>query len=470
MAGAFRPDVADAALTLGRGGGKTTFCAGLLCATVDHDGPLNYANAESLLVASSFQQSSIAFRHVLRMLGPTLEKYPRDFRVQDSTNVAIITNKRTGAMLRCLGSDPRRLHGAAPALVLGDELAQWPDGQIYRMLAALETSRGKIPESRGLWIGTRAASADHPFEKLLTGGADYSQVHAGRKGKDKPFALGTWRRANPSVDQLPDLKATIKREAARARKDPDKLASFEALRLNMGTADTVESYVLGPDAWADIQGQEAERAGPWALGIDLGENAAMSAAAGYWPETGRLEALAVFPIRPPLADRGIRDGVGPLYERLAARGELHQRGDLVSDVCGLLDLALDAWGAPTIITCDNWRAAKLREALAMMNFPMAGFEMRRNGPHDGSEDLRNFRDACLTGGVKPKESLLLTSAIASARTITDASGNTRLAKGAQNGRRRDTRDDAIAAAILAVSVGWMKRNIPLYGPYDASAL
>ena len=470
VAGAFKPGVLDAALTVARGNGKSTLLAGIMAATVDQGGPLNYPNAESLLVSGAFAQATIAFRHILRMLAPTLERYPKLLRVRDSQNMATIQNRETGALLRCCGSDPRRLMGAAPALVLGDELASWPPNMIDRMLAALTTSRGKIPNSRCLWIGTRPSFLDHPFEKLLAGGADYSQVHAARKGKDKPFSLATWRRANPSLIHLPDLRDTIKREAARARKDPDDLATFESSRLNMGTADVIEQYVIGPDAWADIQGQEADQRGPWALGIDLGENAAMSAAAGYWPETGRLEALAVFPMRPSLADRGHRDGVGPLYQRLADRGELHQMGDLVSSVEGLLNLALDAWGAPTIIVCDTWRESKLRESLAAINFPMSGIELRRNGPKDGSEDLRAFREAALSGGVKPKESLLLTSALSTARTITDASGNTRLAKGTQSGRRRDTRDDAVAATILAVSAGWRKRNIPLYGSYDATAV
>ena len=79
---------------------------------------------------------------------------------------------------------------------------------------------GKIPDCRMLWIGTRPAWEDHPFEKMLTGGADYYQVHAAQKGKHDPFKLATWRRANPSIDALPDLKATIKREAARAKKRP----------------------------------------------------------------------------------------------------------------------------------------------------------------------------------------------------------------------------------------------------------
>ena len=70
-----------------------------------------------------------------------------------------------------------------------------------------------------LWIGTRPAHGKIIHSsKMLTGGADYYQVHAAQKGKHDPFKLATWRRANPSIDALPDLKATIKREAARAKK------------------------------------------------------------------------------------------------------------------------------------------------------------------------------------------------------------------------------------------------------------
>ena len=470
VSGAFRRGVLDAALSLGRGNGKSTLCSSLLAATVDKDGPLNERNAESLLVASSFGQATICFRHVLRMLSPTIERYPKLLRIRDSQNMATITNRETGAMLRYVGSDPKRLHGSAPLLILGDELSQWPPNMIDRMLAALDTSRGKIPGCRMLWIGTRPATDDHRFAKMLAGGADYRQVHACQKGKDDPFKMKSWRKANPSLDFMPDLRATIKLEAGRARKDSDQLASFEALRLNMGTGDVIEQYVLGPDAWKGILGQDAEKRGPWALGIDLGENAAMSAAACYYPETGYLGVLAVLPLRPTLAERGHRDGVGPLYERMAARGELHQAGDLVASVPALLDLVLDTWGSPTLIVCDTWREAKLRESLSAINFPMTGLELRRNGPKDGSEDLAAFREACLSGGVRPAPSLLLTSALSSARTTTDASGNTRLAKGTQSGRRRDTRDDAVAASILAVSCGWRKRHIPEYGSYDAATI
>ncbi len=115
LKGAFKPGVMDAALTLARGGGKTTFTAALGAATVDVDGPLVEPRAESVIVASSFEQAMIAFRHTLAFMQPTFERWGVGkggrYRVQDSVNRASITDTDTGAMLRCIGSDPARAHG-----------------------------------------------------------------------------------------------------------------------------------------------------------------------------------------------------------------------------------------------------------------------------------------------------------------------------------------------------------------------
>ena len=147
----------DGAISMGRGGGKSTFAAAIACSTVDVGGPLVEPMAECLVVASSFDQGLLNFRHMLHFLAPSFERYgvgPGErFRIQDSANRATITDRETGAMVRVLGSDPRRLHGAAPKLLLYDEVAQWPPERVGPMLAALKTSRGKIPGSRALWLG-----------------------------------------------------------------------------------------------------------------------------------------------------------------------------------------------------------------------------------------------------------------------------------------------------------------------------
>ena len=357
LRGAFKPGVMDAALSLGRGCGKSTFVGAIAAACVDVDGPLQANRAESVVVASSFEQAMIVFRHTLAFLQPTLQKHgvgPKGrYRVQDSANRASITDTTTGAMLRCIGSDPARSHGLAPRLIILDESAQFPPGNIDRMVASLETSRGKIPDSRMLWLGTRAASGTHPFEKmLLPGGADYRQVHAADPS-DNPFSIKSWRKANPGLDHLPDLLAALRKESARAAKDGEKLASFRALRLNLGVSDIRESWLMDPDTWASIERSDTPKVGKYYLGIDLGENASMSCAAAYWPETGALQAIGVFPEEPPLLQRGHSDGVGELYLRAEARGELYQAGELVSDPAELLRLALEQWGRPTKIVCDT---------------------------------------------------------------------------------------------------------------------
>ncbi len=74
LRGAFcQPD--DAALSMGRGGGKSTFTAAIACAAVDVGGPLVEPMAECLVVASSFDQGLVNFRHMLHFLQPSFERY-----------------------------------------------------------------------------------------------------------------------------------------------------------------------------------------------------------------------------------------------------------------------------------------------------------------------------------------------------------------------------------------------------------
>ena len=469
LRGAFKPGVMDAALSLGRGGGKTTFVAAVASATVDVDGPLVQPRASNVVVASSFLQAKIAFDHVLAFLEPTLAKYGRGpkgrYRVNDTVNSAMIKDTVSGASLRCIGSDAQRMMGNAPALVLADELAFWPAGNVESMISALSTSRGKIPDSRVLYLGTRAASGTHPFEKMLLpggGGADYRQVHAADPD-DNPFSVKSWRKANPGLDHLPDLLAAIRKEAGKAAKDGEALASFRSLRLNQGVSDTRESWLLDPDTWSDIEREDTPKVGRYYLGIDLGENASMSCAAAYFVETGALQAIGVFPEQPDLLTRGHADGVGELYVRAEARGELFQAGELVSDPGELLRLALEQWGRPHRIVVDTWRLAKLKEILGNAKFPPTAIEVRRHGFLDGGSDIREFLDAALDGHLHPFPSLILRSAIAEARIIVDAGGNSKLTKSGA-GRRRSARDDAIAASIICVAVGRRAANRPAVGP------
>ena len=187
----------------------------------------------------------------------------------------------------------------------------------------------------------------------------------------------------------------------------------------------------------------------------------MSAIAAYWPATGRLETVAAFPLDPPLAERGLRDGVGGLYVETLARGELIQTGQRAVDLDGLLREAMTRFGRPSVIAADRWREAEMRDALDKAGVPPAALEIRGQGFKDGAEDVRGFRRAILEGKVTPEPSRLLRYAMGEARVLMDPAGNAKLAKRAEGGRRSTARDDAAAAAILAVAAGVRQPMEPL---------
>ena len=362
---------------------------------------------------------------------------------------------RPGASVKCLASDPRRAHGLAPVLTLLDEPAQWPENVSERMVAALRTAAGKQPQSRMIALGTRPASETHWFQRWLDGAAAYSQSHAAR-ADDPPFRKSTWVKANPSLRYMPDLERAIRSEAADAKKDASVLASFRALRLNQGTSDTAQSTLLDVATWARIEG-DAPRKGQCLWGLDLGTSAAQSAVSAYWPDSGRLEVLAAFPREPSLGERGLADGVGALYQRCSERGELIQTGGAAVSISELLESALGRFGKPKVIAADRWREAELRDSMKLVGL-RAPLELRGQGFKDGGEDVRLFQRACLDDRVHPLPSLLLSYAVSEARTLSDPAGNEKLAKGSESGRRQRARDDAAAAAILAVSLGQRRRK------------
>ena len=265
LRGAFADGVSSAAVSMGRGNGKSAFTAAIVTAAIA--GPLARARADVVCVASSFTQARIIYEHTLAFLQPWIETEPSRWRIQDSANRAVIEDRHTGTRVRCIGSDPRRAHGLAPLLVLADEPAQWPVNISERMRAALDTALGKIPQSRFIALGTRPADEGHWFSVLLRGGPGiYRQCHAARRD-DPPFRKQTWRRANPSLPLMPDLEAAIRTEATRATRDSALLPAFQALRLNLGTSDTERAALLSAGTWERIEGDDAARMGPCIWGI-----------------------------------------------------------------------------------------------------------------------------------------------------------------------------------------------------------
>ena len=92
----------NAALSIGRGNGKSAFVAALAAAVVCPGAPLHDTKREVVCVASSFQQARVIFEDVLsyaRSLGHDLGDREL-WRRQDSQNMATLEYVRTGARVR----------------------------------------------------------------------------------------------------------------------------------------------------------------------------------------------------------------------------------------------------------------------------------------------------------------------------------------------------------------------------------
>ena len=447
------------AASVSRGNGKTTFAGAVAASAIAPGGPLNIPGTAVILVAASFAQAREGFEATAEILDPWIRADPDDWRVLDGQRL-LIEHRPTKTKLEVRGSEARTLHGLRKArCFICDEPAQWQANMRDRLWSAIRTSLGKVEGARCLLIGTRPDSEDHFFSRMLRGGPATIGMSWHAERDDDPFDKRTWTKANPSLKYLPALRQVIEMEAQEARQDSSLLPGFKALRLNMGTADHEVQSVLAAGTWERIELlPDGEPIGGWCLGLDLGSSAAMSAASAYYWRTGYLRTFAMFADVPSLEDRGAADHVGTLYERMAKRNELTTTPGRIVKVDLLLREVVERWGLPAAIVADRFRKAELLEGLQAADWPVLPLLLRGQGFRDGAEDMRAFRKACLNDDVVPEVSLLLRSAMAEAVAVSDPSGNAKLAKGTQGGRRQLARDDACAAAILAIAQGVRRRH------------
>lgn len=451
VTGAMAPGVMVACLSIGRGNAKTALASGVALGAlmgVWDDQP----RREIIFAARNRDQARIAFQFVTGYVEGLSEDEQELFTIRRGSRLEVEYGGNGGGLARCIAADGRSILGGAPTLAILDERAAWEKEKGDLLENAILSGLGKR-DGRALIISTSAPDAANTFSRWLDEPPPGTYVQEHRPEPDlPPDDLESLLIANPGATEgigaSPEwLIAQARRAIARGG---SALASFRNLNRNERVNIETRSMLITLDEWypAEVDALP-EREGECVMGVDLGGSRSMSAAAFYWPTTGRLEVFGAFPSVPGLLDRGQSDAVGDRYCQMESRGELFTIGDntvppgpWLVEVMRRADVL-----AVSCIVGDRFRHAEFVEAMNAAGLRVP-FIWRGFGWKDGAEDIERFRRSVFDGHVKSVPSLLLRSAYSDAVTVIDPAGNHKLAKGRSLGRI-----DAAAAAVLAIAEG-----------------
>lgn len=448
--GAFSKGIDIAVLSIGRGNAKTALSSGIALGEL-----LGVASQqprrEVIIAARTKEQGRIAWDFIKGYSEYLPDEQKANLKFRQMPRLEI-ENKDDGSIVRVIPADGKSVLGTAPTLVLMDERGHWDRDKGDALEAALLSGLGKR-SGRALIISTSAADDSHPFSQWLDNEGEriYRQEH--RPLPNLPVDdLESLEIANPGAKHgIGSSLDWLQSEARRAiKRGGSTLTNFRLYNRNERVSGETRDLLLTTDEWLTCEVNELpERSGPVVIGIDAGGSASMSAAAFYWPETGRLECLGTFPSSPNLLDRGQNDAVGTRYTEMQERGELSTLGDKTVPLAPWLVKVADQVAGEQVaaLVADRFKQQEMGEAIdrAGLRCPIV---WRGMGFRDGNEDCERFRRAAYDGDVKSAPSLLLRSAFADAVCLRDPANNIKLTKARSRGRI-----DPVSATVLAVAQG-----------------
>lgn len=450
--GSLEPGIDFGVLSIGRGNAKTALSSGIALGALLGKWDAQ-PSREILIAARTRDQARIAFDFASAFTWSLPEEIQARLTFRRSPRLEIeFEDERGSHFLRAIPADGKSVLGSAPNLLLMDERGHWQLDKGDELEHALLSGLGKRG-GRALIISTSAPDDAHPFSVWLDDPQPGTYVQEHRPAPGLPADdLASLREANPGArhgigSSIEWLQGQARRAIARGG---STLTSFRLYNRNERVSGETRDVLLTVDEWLSCEvDQLPPRDGHVIVGIDLGGSASMTAAAFYWPHTGRLECLGTFPSNPGLGARGASDGVAGRYVEMQDRGELSVLGDRTVPVADWLGQVMRHVDGETIgaITMDRYKQAELGEGIDRAGI-RAPLVWRGMGFRDGNEDAERFKRAAFDGKVKSLPSLLLRSAFADTVCIRDPANNIKIAKARSTGRI-----DAASATVLAVAEG-----------------
>ncbi len=390
-------------LELPRKNGKTEFAAGLSLLVMIGDG--EYGGQGYFMACGKEQADDTVFKKVSVMVGLS-EALARDVVVYKTS----IYCPNLMASLKTLSSKAATKHGFSPSFALGDELHEWPDGELHDVvhkgtgarrqpLEVLITTAGEPGVGYGWELHERA-------EQVIKGEVEdptfYARIYAAGPEDDwtKPE---TWAKANPNLG-VSIKEDYLDAEVAKAKGNARKIADFKRYHLNIWNEKAVSGVNMAHwDACPvrlvtleDLRGRRCYGA------LDLSATTDLTALclAAPWESGGGLDMWWKFWMPTEgLKDRVRRDRVpydewiasglitgtdGNVVDYDAIRafisgGVAHDLVDCepVKNIVNLVDLAIDRWNATQIVnqlTQDGVNVVAFGQGFASMSAPSKEFE------------------------------------------------------------------------------------------------
>ena len=449
LAESFAPDVDVAAMSVGRGAGKTYLAAKLAAVALTPGSPLWRPELEVLAVSASLAQS----RTMLGMLRQFVDL--DNYSVADSDQRISVTHKATGARFRVLSSSGKRALGLSQfSIIMADEPGSWETRNGEMLYQAITQSLGKLPAQKVLFVGTEAPAPDGGWwpELLAAGSGDGIHVTDLRAGPE--LAWDSWAAicaANPLVHTVDTIRRRILRERDEARRNPTLRPAYESYRLNRGGIGE-NTVLVSADAWRTVESRDvAPRQGRPIVGVDLGAERSWSALWAMWPN-GRSECYAVVGGIPDLSERERQDAQpAGLYRRLEADGVLLvDEGLHVARPETLISHMVTVGISPQIILCDRFKLGAFRDAVAG-RWPIRDRATRWS---DSTEDISAFRQMVADGPLSITLQCRALGGVSIAQAAVKVDGDSvRVVKRASH----RSRDDVAVAGTLAA--GEMSRRL-----------
>ena len=219
-------------LYMGRGAGKNGFAAALAFHMLGKQG-IKFYNVD--IVATSEKQAMTSFKDLYNVLDDHNKIFQRFFK----RTLQLITHKRTRSEFSYYTNNAKTKDGFRPGCVIFDEIhAYETDDNIKVFTSGL----GKVPRGRRIYLTTDGNVRDGFLDRLKE---EAELVLKGEMPNSRFFPFlcrlddvnevdnpAMWKKANPSLRYLPDLKIEMDLEYEKMQNRPSARIEFMTKRMN----------------------------------------------------------------------------------------------------------------------------------------------------------------------------------------------------------------------------------------------